>query len=152
MDIKKKALEIALEKIRKFESCVLVAYRCPAGVWTIGYGETDGIKPRMVWTRDQAEEKLIERAAEFMDAVLAVCPLLDAEHPNKLAACTSLAYNIGRDAFEKSTVAKKINAGDFDGAATAFLSWNKAGGKVLNGLVRRRQEEMKLFKNTYQYD
>lgn len=122
-------------------SCV--AYRCPAGVWTLGFGNTVGIKPGMVWTRDEAEAALRRELATFEAGVvrLVTVPL----NQNEYDALVSFAYNCGLGALERSTILRKLNAGDREGAADAFNLWTKGGGKVLPGLVRRRKAEAALF-------
>lgn len=145
MNVKEVALAMACASIKKWEGCRLTSYLCPAGVWTIGYGETRGIRKGDVWSQERAEMALERAVAEFMESVIKACPKLAVEAPNRLAACVSLAYNIGLTAFAKSTVCKKITEGKFAEAADAFLMWNKANGQVLNGLVRRRTDERNLF-------
>ena len=113
--------------------------------WTCGWGETQGVKEGMVWTQEMADSKLIERVRGFQRDVLAVSPSLSTLSPYKLAAVTSLAYNIGIGNYRSSTVAKCIAVGDHKGAAEAILLWNKAGGKVLNGLVTRRKLEREMY-------
>lgn len=122
-------------------SCV--AYRCPAGVWTLGFGNTVGIKPGMVWTRDEAEAALRRELATFEAGVvrLVTVPL----NQNEYDALVSFAYNCGLGALERSTLLRKLNAGDREGAADAFGMWTKGGGRVLPGLVRRRKAEAALF-------
>lgn len=139
------ALEKALTIIKEFEGCRLTAYRCPAGLWTIGYGQTVGVKPGMVWTQDQVEADLVKSVRTRMELVLQGCPNLSTEPPGRLAACTSLAYNIGVAAFWESSVCRLTKANRFMEAAEAFLLWNKSRSKVLPGLVRRRQAERALY-------
>lgn len=139
-----KALPIARQIIQSFESCKLVAYKCPAGIWTIGWGETQGIKNGMKWTQEQADAAFDKRVQEFMSGVLKACPGLK-NSPEQLAACTSLAYNIGLGAFERSSVCRNTNNEAWTAAANSFLLWNKAGGIELSGLVRRREAERKLY-------
>lgn len=141
----KKALDLAVAIIKQREGCRLTAYLCPAGIPTIGYGETKGVKLGMKWTQLQADTAILSRVGEFMAGVVAACPSLASEAPYRLAACTSLAYNIGLKAFASSTVCRKTAAKDYKGAADAFLLWNKANGKVLPGLVSRRQAERQLY-------
>lgn len=125
----------------------LRAYKCPAGVWTLGFGETAGIKPGMTCTEAEAWAMLCRDLKARTDAVKAMCTTHP--EPNQLGAMVSLAYNIGSAAFSKSTVLKAHNAGDFDAAARAFGLWNKAtvGGKlqVLRGLTIRRAAEAALY-------
>lgn len=119
-------------------------YRCPAGVWTQGYGRTRGIterSPRV--TEGEATAHLREDMAEYARGVAAV--LARPATQNQFDAMVSLAFNIGLSAFGRSTVLRKFNAGDTAGAAEAFRLWNKAGGQVSPGLVRRRAREVELF-------
>lgn len=135
------ALVDAIKLIKGFEGCKLTAYKCPAGIWTIGWGETLGVKEGDVWTQEQADAVLRARVGQFMLATLKRCPRLHAEPPGRLVGCTSLAYNIGVGAFGASSVSRKTSRLDYAGAAASFLLWNKAGGRVLRGLTLRRQAE-----------
>lgn len=141
--------QATIDLIKQFEGCKLTAYQDHVGVWTIGYGITEGagvgIKPAqgMTITQDQAEDLLRQAVDQFAEKVNA---LIDVKvTPNEFGACVSLAYNIGPNAFAKSTVLRELNAGRKDKAAVAFRMWNKAGGIVSNGLARRRDAEMALF-------
>lgn len=138
-----------IDLIKEFEGCKLIAYQDIVGVWTIGYGITEGagvgIKPNkgMTITQDQAED-LLRRAVDKF--AMRVDELIAANvNANEFGACVSLAYNIGPNAFAKSTVLRELNAGRKDAAAAAFQMWNKAGGVVSKGLVRRREAEKQLF-------
>ncbi len=144
----KNAIDLAVEMIKRFEGCKLTAYRCPAGVWTIGWGETLGVKEGDVWTQDQADAVLRQRVGQFLLATLKRCPQLHLEPPERLAACVSLAYNIGAGAFAASSVARHTTRRDYQHAADSFLLWNKAGGRVLCGLTFRRQAERLKYLNT----
>lgn len=135
----------AKKLIAKFEGCQLKAYKCPAGIWTIGYGHTKNVKEGDTWTQEQADKALEQDIETYRKAVLTACPAL-ADYPNRLAACISLAYNIGTSAFCRSTLVKKLNAKDFAGACEEIKRWNKAGGKVLPGLVKRREAEYRMCK------
>lgn len=137
-----------IELIKEFEGCRLTAYKCPAGVWTIGYGHTgtvDGkaVASGMTITAAKATELLKKDLARFEAAVnsYVTAPITQ----NMFDALVSFAYNCGSGALKGSTLLKKLNAKDYDGAAAQFPLWNKAGGKVLNGLVRRRAREQQLF-------
>lgn len=132
-----------LALVRSFEGFEPKAYKCPAQVWTIGYGRTTNVKPGDTCNRTQAELWLQEEYAAFEAKVasLVKVPL----RPSQLGALTSLAYNIGTGALGKSTLLKKLNGGDYAGAHGQFKVWNKGGGKVLSGLVRRRADEAALF-------
>ena len=132
-------------------SCV--AYLCPAGVPTIGWGCTEGVKLGMRWTKDKAEAELGREIAFFESEVERVVTVTLTQ--NEFDACVSLAYNIGMGGkdrtgktipgFSTSTVLKRLNKGDKAGAASAFHMWRKGDGKVLPGLVSRRQREAALF-------
>ena len=140
--------KVGLDLIKSFEGCQLKAYKCPAGVWTIGWGTTEpinGIKPHegMIITQQQADELLIKNLKGYENAVnkyVTYCI-----NQNQFDALVSFAYNCGNGALKTSTLLKKLNAGDVQGAANEFLRWNKSNGKVLNGLTRRREAERKLF-------
>ena len=141
--------QATIDLIKQFEGLRLTAYQCPAGVWTIGYGITEGacvgIKPAkgMTITQDRAEDLLRQAVDEF---AAKVDELITANvNANEFGACVSLAYNIGPNAFAKSTVLRELNAGRKDNAAAAFQMWNKAGGVISKGLVRRREAERQLF-------
>lgn len=139
------ALDWLMKLVKLFEGFKAKAYRCPAGIWTIGYGETLGIVQGMVWTEVYAAERLRIRLAQFMLGVLKRCPQLHLEPAGRLVGCTSLAYNIGVGAFGASSVSRKTRDQDFAAAARSFLLWNKAGGRVLAGLTARRQIESKAY-------
>lgn len=137
----------AVALIAEFESCRLRAYRCPAGVWTIGWGETGDVAPGMVWTQAQADQRFCDSLTAFTSQVQAL--LTAHAEPNQLGALVSLAYNIGVGAFARSSVLKAHNAGDSQAAARAFSLWNKARVNgvltVLAGLTRRRSAEAALY-------
>ena len=137
--------------IKEFEGLRLTAYKCSADVWTIGWGTTAaagvGIEPKagMKITVDQAElyfQRGIDKFAAQIKAMLTRAP-----NENQFGAMVSLAYNIGPSAFKRSSVLRHFNAGNDAAAANAFLAWNKAGGKVLRGLVNRRADEAALYRS-----
>lgn len=137
-----------IDLIKSFEGYYSKAYLCPAKVWTIGYGTTvypngKKVKSGDICNRETAQEWLTheveEKAKAVRDAVLVVMT------QGQFDALVSFAYNVGIGAFKKSTLLKKLNAGNIQGAANEFMKWNKGGGKVLAGLVRRREAERKLF-------
>lgn len=127
--------------------CALAAYRCPAGVWTIGWGETDGVRPGDVCTPEQADRWLVEDLGERAAAVRGHCTREPS--PHELAALVSLAYNIGLAGLRRSTAMRAHNAGQHEAAARAFGLWNKArvGGQLveLPGLTARRAREAALY-------
>ena len=133
-----------LALIRQFEGCRLKAYQCPAGVWTIGYGWTHGVKPNDHWTQSHAEEMLIKGLDQYENAVQSAIGM-NKTTTNQFSAFVSICYNIGVGNFVKSSMLRHHKAGDYAKAADAFLLWNKAGGKVLNGLIKRRQAERALY-------
>jgi len=126
-----------------------VAYRCPAGVWTIGWGETDGVRPGDRCTKEQADAWLLEDLQERVRAVRDLCKVEPS--PNELGALVVLAYNIGLAALARSTVLRQHNAGNRLAAARAFGLWNKAKNprtgkrEVLDGLTARRAREAALY-------
>ena len=137
-----------IEIIKRFEGLRLDAYKCPAGVWTIGYGHTTAagapaVSPGMKITEQEASDILVRDLAKFEAAVSKV--LTRPANENQFGAMVSLCYNIGSGAFAGSTVVRKFNAGDVQGAADAYRMWNKGGGQVLPGLIRRREAERTLF-------
>lgn len=137
----------AVDLIKQFEGMRLTSYKCPAGVWTIGYGSTtfEGHKVTegMTITEKQAEQQLIrdlQPACRAIDAYV-TAPL----NNNQYCALVSFVYNIGSGNFKTSTLVKKLNAEDYQGASDELLRWNKSNGHVLEGLCRRREAEKKLF-------
>lgn len=132
-----------VELIAISEGCRLSAYQCSAGVWTIGWGETLGVKQGMTWTQEQADEAFCRRLAEFTSNVSRLLQVKAI--PQQLAAFVSLAYNIGVNAFAQSSALRLHNQGKCGESAAAIKLWNKAGGKVLAGLVTRRAKEAALY-------
>jgi lysozyme len=132
-----------LELIKQSEGVFLQAYRCPANVLTIGYGHTAGVQPGDVITAEQADTFLQEDVAEPVRAVnrLVTVPLTQ----NQFDALVSFVFNLGIGNFRTSTLLKKLNAGDYTGAAEEFPRWVRAGGKQLPGLIKRRDAEKSLF-------
>lgn len=153
--------EAGIQLIKSFEGCHNSPYKCPATLWTIGYGR--------VLYPDQARLKTGERAAyllrsehnrvfandeidalleadllRFEAGVLRLCPAI-ADRQCHLDAVVSFAFNVGLGNLQSSTLRMKYNREDYEGAADEFLKWNKAGGKVLRGLERRREAERALF-------
>ncbi|MGD9724718.1 MAG: lysozyme [Pirellulales bacterium] len=122
-------------------SCI--AYRCPAGVWTLGWGCTEGVREGMIWTQKEATEALRREIAKFESAVEQA--ITRPMSQNQFDAMVSLAYNIGAAGFKRSSICRLFNKGDVLGAAKAFELWNKGGGRVLPGLVSRRKREAALF-------
>jgi lysozyme len=135
--------------IKFYEGCKLVAYKCSAAKDTIGYGNTfyengTPVKPGDKITQERANELFEIIAKEFADKV---APLVKSSvTPNQFAALTSFAYNAGIGNLKSSTLLKKVNANPNDPSiALEFAKWDKAGGKVLSGLTKRRASESKLY-------
>ena len=133
----------ALDLIRQFEGLRLAAYKCPAGVPTIGYGTTRGVKMGMTVTKDEAEKLLQADVTPFSDRINKLVKVK--LNQNQFDALVSFVYNVGSGAFADSTMLKLINQNLLDDAANQFIRWNKANGEVLTGLTRRRMAERDLF-------
>lgn len=132
--------------IKEFEGLRLTAYLDGGGVWTVGYGATgDDITKGTVWTQERADADLESRLFNF-DAQLSV--LVPHDLPdNRRVALLSLVYNIGIGAFKTSTLLKKLNAGDIQGAADQFLRWKYDNRVEVPGLLKRREREREIFLN-----
>ena len=140
MQISKKGLDL----IRKYEGLQLAAYVCPGGKLTIGYGHTGpDVKAGKTIDVERANELLINDVQRFESAVneLVTVPMTQ----GMLDALISFSFNLGVGSLKSSTLLKKLNADDREGAANEFLRWNKAKGKVLAGLTARRESERELF-------
>ncbi|EKU59513.1 phage lysozyme [Acinetobacter sp. WC-323] len=143
-----KASQVGINLITSFEDLVLTAYDDGVGVWTIGFGTTvypNGVKVKRgnTCTLNQAKEFFAHDLNRFEAVVNQSVKV--AINQNQFDALVSLTYNIGSGAFKGSTLLKLLNKGEYQGAADQFLVWNKAGGKVMKGLVRRREAERALF-------
>lgn len=132
-----------LDLIKHYEGFRADAYRCPANVWTIGYGHTKGVKEGDKVTRDGGTKFLQEDVKDAEDGVKNFVSVDLTQ--NQYDALVSFIFNLGTGNFVKSTLLKKLNARDYAGCAGQFGLWNKAGGKVLDGLVKRRASELRLF-------
>ena len=143
---KRKYMKISIEGlalIKKFEGLELEAYRCAAGVLTIGYGHTKGVTEGQKITKAEADEMLVLEMEEYEKAVNdAVTISID---QCMFDALVSWTYNLGPSNLNASTMLKVLNGGDYDGVPAQIKRWNKAGGKVLDGLIRRRNAEALLF-------
>ena len=137
-----------ISMIKQFEGCKLTAYQDSVGVWTIGYGWTqpvDGkpIRAGMTIKQETAERLLKTGLVSYESDVSRLVKVGLTQ--GQFDALVSFTYNLGARSLSTSTLLRKFNAGDYAGAADEFLRWNKAGGKVLNGLTRRREAERDLF-------
>ena len=135
--------------IKEFEGLRLKAYRCSAGVLTIGWGHTSAagepvVKPGLTISKAEAIRVFDRDIQNFSEGVERLIKVDLTE--NQFGACVSLAFNIGVGAFSKSSVLRFVNKKRFDDAADAFLLWNKVGKKAVAGLTRRRASEAALFK------
>lgn len=142
MKISQKGIDL----IKRFEGCRLEAYKCPAGVWTIGYGHTNGVKEGMKITQQEAEKLLKQDLVVYENIVLE--SVTTALNQPIFDALVSFTYNLGGGNLKSSTLLKLLNDRDYYGASKEFEKWNKASGKVLEGLVKRREAERNLF-NSY---
>ena len=129
--------------LKFFEGCRLTAYQDSVGVWTIGYGHTKGVHAGMSITQEEAEQMLLTELEEYEGYVekYVTVPLTQ----NQFDALVVWVYNLGPTNFRNSTLLKELNSGNYTAAGKEITRWNKAGGKVLAGLVRRREAEAKLF-------
>jgi lysozyme len=152
-----RASQQAIDLLHHFEGLARVlpdgriaAYLCPANVWTIGWGATGrdpfnggNIGPNTIWTRAQADERFVQHLRQFERDTRAALTVPTTQ--GQFDALVSFAYNLGNGALNRSTLLRLHNAGDFEGAAKQFGRWNKAGGKVLRGLTRRREAEAAMY-------
>lgn len=141
-----KVSDAGLQIIKESEGCQLTQYICPAGKLTIGYGHTGkDVKRGMTITLDEATALL---KLDCIDAEKAIKRLVKVPLKQyQFDALASLVYNIGAGNFEKSTLLKKLNNGDYDGAGAEFIRWKFEGARELRGLVIRREKEQALFLN-----
>lgn len=140
--------EEGLALIRRFEGFRGQAYRCPAGIWTIGYGHTSNagpprVSPGMTMSEAEARRVLAADVERFATGVRAA--LTREVSPEQFSALVSFAFNVGIGAFRSSSVLRAVNEGDFDAVPGRLGLWVKAKGKTLPGLVRRRAAEAEMF-------
>lgn len=143
-------VEIAAALARRFEGCYLRPYLCPAGVPTIGYGATyyeDSTRVTLFdapITRERAESLLLWMVhTRYLPVVLRLCPGIDS--PERLAAIIDFTFNLGAGNLQASTLRRRINAGQWDDVPGELRKWIKGGGRVLAGLVKRREAEVALI-------
>ena len=140
-------IAIAFPLIAKWEGLRLEAYRDIVGVWTVCYGETKGVRPGDRYTAEECAAMLRAEIFDYRDRLRPSFTDDTVAHrlpPARDAAFSSVAYNVGVGAFGKSTAVRRLNAGDIVGACQAITWWNKAGNRVIRGLVNRRAEEQAL--------
>jgi lysozyme len=135
--------EDGLHLTEQFEGCKLDAYQDSVGVATIGYGHTRNVTMGMTCTQEQAEQWLQEDIQSAADAVnrLVTVELTQQEFD----ALVDFTFNLGAGNLQSSTLLRLLNSGDYAGAAGEFDKWDRAGGQVLAGLLRRRQAEADMF-------
>jgi len=127
--------------IKKYEGLRLKAYYCSANVLTIGYGSTGKhVSPGMVITKEEAEDLLRKDLIRFELGVSNLCPRVN---QNQFDALVSFAFNLGLGALQRSTLRMKVNRGDE--VAGEFMKWVRGGGRILPGLVKRREAEAALY-------
>ena len=129
--------------IKKFEGLELDSYQCSANVWTLGYGHTQGVAEGDSCSEEEAEIILVNALKEFETYVNA---LVDVDlDQNQFDALVAWTFNLGPTNLRTSTLLKKLNAGDYNDVPSEIKRWNRAGGQVLDGLIRRREAEALLF-------
>ena len=138
-----KVSQECIDLVKFFEGFEPKAYLCPANVWTIGYGRTRNVREGDVVNEKQAERDLLEELEEFGDQVSSTVKV--SLEQSQFDALTSWTYNLGVGNLQSSTLLKKLNSGDKNSVPSEMLRWNKAAGKVLAGLTRRREAEAKLW-------
>ncbi len=144
------AVGVAAALARGFEGLYLTPYLCPAGVATIGYGATyyeNGSRVQLTdppITRARAEALLLWMVRTvYLPSVLRLCPAVD--NPQRLAALIDFTFNLGAGALKGSTLRKRVNDGDWDAVPAELRKWSRGGGRVLRGLVLRREAEAVLI-------
>ena len=129
--------------IKKFEGCKLEAYKCPAGVWSIGFGFTKDVKEGDTWSQDHAEHMLDVELEEYEGYINDLVDVPLEQH--QFDALVAWVYNLGAGNLISSTLLIKLNAKEYADIPHEIQRWNKAAGEVLEGLVRRRKAEALLF-------
>ena len=139
--------EKAVELIKKFEGFKETAYKCPAGVWTIGYGWTHGVKEGDTITNEKASELVQQELAKIAKQIKATLgtEVFASLTENQICALIDFVYNLGLGNFKNSTLCKMIKSGQIMEAGNQFERWVKSGNKVLPGLVNRRKAEKNLW-------
>ena len=131
--------------IKKFEGCKLVAYLCPANVWTVGWGATGpDVKAGVRWSQEEADARLKKDAVVYWLASVKLSPRL-AYSETKHSAIADFCYNLGVGRYKASTLKKRVDEGDWEGAVEELEKWVWGGGRKLPGLVARRKAEGELL-------
>jgi lysozyme len=140
---KMKTSQEGVALIKKFEGCELNSYQCSAGVFTIGYGHTLGVEDGDTCTQEEAEDMLKDDLGVYEEAVDRLVKVeLD---QNQFDALVAWTFNLGETNLRESTLLNILNKGNYGGVPEQIKRWNRAGGQVLDGLIRRRQAEALLF-------
>lgn len=143
------AIDILIDLIKHFEGCRLTAYQCPAGIWTIGYGHTAGVKPGDSISQQYADALLRQDAHHCHDAALLASPVLRNASPSQQAAIADFIFNLGLANYQKSGLKRCVDAKDWGEAQHEIRRWDKAtvNGKKqsLAGLTSRRNREAELL-------
>lgn len=129
--------------LKEFEGCKLTVYKDLVGYLTVGYGQRTNLPEGTIITQDEAD-KLLEKSVELTSQGVKACVKVPLNE-NQFSALVCLAYNIGISALQESTLVRLLNASDYIGASQQFVRWDKAGGKDIPGLLRRRLTEKALF-------
>lgn len=135
--------QVGINLIKSFEGCRLTSYQDVGGVWTIGYGHTSNVYANMSITQQQADAFLEQDLQRFSQAVASAVKVPLNQY--QFDALVSFCYNVGVHAFATSSLLKRLNRGDYSGACEEMDLWIHAGGKVVQGLVNRRNAEQALF-------
>ena len=133
----------AVDLVARFEGLRLNAYQDTGGVWTIGYGHTATARPGLQWSTEQARSALLRDLETHADDMRRLVKVDLSQ--SEFDALTSFVYNFGATQFSKSTLLRKLNAGDRNGAANEFMRWTYDNGRQLAGLQLRREAERELF-------
>ena len=135
--------EEGIALIKKFEGCELTAYQCSANVWALGYGHTKGVREGDECDVERAEDMLINDLQEFERWVNELVKVELSQH--QFDALVAWTFNLGPTNLAESTMLKRLNVKDYEIVPTEMRRWNRAGGQVVDGLVRRREAEALLF-------
>ena len=142
---KMKISEDGLELIKKFEGCETTAYQDSVGVWTIGFGHTKGVEEGQTCSVEDAESMLADEMDEYEGYINNMVKVDLQQH--EFDALVAWVYNLGPTNLGESTMLKVLNGGQFDRVPDEMNRWTRAGGEILEGLVRRRQAESLMFQN-----
>lgn len=139
--------QLGINLIKRYEGFSSKAYLCPAGVWTIGYGHTksaDLLRAKGLEISEEEGEELLKHDIKIFERAVRRLVKVDLTQ-NQFDALVSFTFNLGAGNLKKSTLLRKLNTGDYEGAAEEFPKWVRANGRILGGLVTRRKEERALF-------